>query len=98
MHQIAVEYTGKDQDNRTTEVYDSCLKVDDSPTPGEPHGNAVLLVGMRFSAQPEDATFDPNITPLPDNSYREHLVIRGEYGLARCRTFEEVHRPLMSTY
>lgn len=94
MHQIAVEYTGKDQDNRTTEVYDSCLKVDDSPTPGEPHGNAVLPVGMRFSAQPEDTTFDPNITPLPDNSYREHLVIRGEYGLARCRKFEETLRPL----
>lgn len=98
MHQIAVEYTGKDQDNRTTEVYDSCLKVDDSPTPGEPHGNAVLPVGMRFSAQPEDATFDPNITPLPDNSYREHLVIRGEYGLAKCRKFKEVPRPLKSIY
>lgn len=94
MHQIAVKYTGKDEDNRTTEVYDSCLKVDDSPTPGKPHGNAVLPTGMRFSAQPDDDTFNPNITPLPDNSYREHLAIKGKDGLAKCKKIGNFFRPL----
>lgn len=94
-HDIAIEGIIPVVNYKSIKVYDACLKVDDSclivddsSNLKRSHGNAVLPTGMRFSAQEK---IDAYITPLPDDSYLEHLVARGEEGLKKCNVYEQVY-------
>lgn len=65
-------------------VYDACLKLDASSTPGSDKGRiAYLPLGMHFSE------FDDNeisVPAIPERrSYREHLAANQEEGIEYCR-------------
>ncbi len=67
-------------------VYDACLKLDASSTPGSDSGRiAHLPTGMHFSEYNDNVASVSNIPEY--RSYREHLAANEEKGIEYCRYF-----------
>lgn len=93
-HEVAFWKDSKKKffDNMDLKVCDACLKVNNSSTLDEETGTAVVPVMMSFSQQKVESV-DPYISPLPDDSYREHLALKGIDGINKCiyqGTWDEV--------
>ncbi len=83
-HFVAVPNIPGPVANKTTYVYDACLKFNDSIDPWEANPtNPQLACGVVFSQYP-DFPATPLQTPIIGNSYREHTCANTQDGIENC--------------